>query len=735
MKSRHFEVGQERVALCVRSHFMIAAPVLAVLAVALALLLTPYVAVADMNDPLETRLTPDLVQSLFPSADGLDVVTGDPPVAPVRKDGAIVGYMFSTHETVHPVGYSGNSFDIIVGLGTDGVITGHVLLEEHEPLISEDMIPPENIVRLLTRFHGSNIRDMRRVTPQPADSLSGATISAKAMAHAVSNSALVVGFAQGVIDDGGGGLWLDRHAFAERSWAELVADGSVMEWRVTNRDVAAAFQTELGPDAVPEVPLGVGDETFMMVYLGLATPPTVGRNLFGPRAYRAAMETAEAGEHQLLVASTGAYGWLPSNPWLVPEFDRARIVQKDHVIPLLPENFYQVRRLAVGEHPEFNDAARFRIPPNLSLSPLEPMDLELKIFEQATSDAEPRAVTVTMPYRVPGQYVLGDDAALENAGFKTPTYIGVGSWRESTLTEWQRTWIEKQWTILGLIGLLIIVTMVMLLQHRIARSRTGHRVVRISILVFTLVWLGWIAGAQLTILTVVSYLSTAINNLDWASVLFDPLMVILMVYVGVTLLLWGRGVFCGWLCPFGAFQELLNTIAKTLRVPQIAVSQTLQQRLWGVKYVAAVIVFGLAAFSLSAATTAAEVEPFKTAITLTFQRSAPYVLYAVALLAIGLFIERFFCRFLCPLGAVLAVAGQFHVLNWLKRRLECGNPCHICAVSCPIGAVEDDGTINMRECLQCLDCQVEAFDDQRCPPLVTRRRQAARLGQSVPAMG
>jgi len=118
------------------------------------------------------------------------------------------------------------------------------------------------------------------------------------------------------------------------------------------------------------------------------------------------------------------------------------------------------------------------------------------------------------------------------------------------------------------------------------------------------------------------------------------------------------------------------------------------------------------------------VEPFKTAISLRFARAWPYVGYVVVLLGLGLFVERFYCRFLCPLGAVLAVLGRFHAFDWLKRRSECGNPCHICQASCPIAAIAGDGTINMTECFQCLDCQVEYYDDQRCPPLARARKRA-----------
>lgn len=139
----------------------------------------------------------------------------------------------------------------------------------------------------------------------------------------------------------------------------------------------------------------------------------------------------------------------------------------------------------------------------------------------------------------------------------------------------------------------------------------------------------------------------------------------------------------------------------------------------------------LAFVAPDAGAVAAEVEPFKTAITAAFVRGWPYVLYAVVLLAIGLFTERAFCRFLCPLGGALAVLDGLHLLNLLKRRPQCGSPCHLCERSCPVGAIKRSGKIEMAECFQCLDCQVEYYDDRRCPPLARQRKLRERAAAAL----
>jgi polyferredoxin len=211
-------------------------------------------------------------------------------------------------------------------------------------------------------------------------------------------------------------------------------------------------------------------------------------------------------------------------------------------------------------------------------------------------------------------------------------------------------------------------------------------------------------------------------------------MVIIAVYTLISVVLIGRGVFCGWLCPFGALQELLAQASRALGVPQWNPSAALEKRLWMGKYIAAVavLVLVLAGIDSSGATT--EIEPFKTAITSKFTRAWPYLLYAGALLAIGLFSERAYCRFLCPLGGVLAFLDRLHLIDLLKRRPECGSPCHLCERSCPVRAIESTGKIITAECFQCLDCQVEYYDDKRCPPLVqaAKRREGAKPGDAVP---
>jgi NosR/NirI family nitrous oxide reductase transcriptional regulator len=251
-----------------------------------------------------------------------------------------------------------------------------------------------------------------------------------------------------------------------------------------------------------------------------------------------------------------------------------------------------------------------------------------------------------------------------------------------------------------------------------------RKIFRYLFLSWILVWLGWIAGGQITILSVLMWIAAPINNPSWNVLLSDPLLTVLMVYVIISFIFWGRGLFCGWLCPFGSFQEILAKLAQYFNLPQIKVSEKVNRNSLNIKYVVLLLLIISSFYSADILNFGSEVEPFKTTISMKFQREWYFVLYAVSLLTLGLFIERFFCRFLCPLGAFMVLGGKLRLKNPLKRRPECGNPCKLCSKACPIDAIDKKGNINMNECFYCLDCQSLYYNNYKCPPLVIVRKKS-----------
>jgi NosR/NirI family nitrous oxide reductase transcriptional regulator len=221
------------------------------------------------------------------------------------------------------------------------------------------------------------------------------------------------------------------------------------------------------------------------------------------------------------------------------------------------------------------------------------------------------------------------------------------------------------------------------------------------------------------------------RGFSWETFLIEPMIFVLWSFVAVSVLLWGRGVYCGWLCPFGALQELISKASQRLRLPQLAFPALVHERLLAIKYVILLGLFGLSLQSLPDAVRYAEVEPFKTVFALRLDRTWPFVGYALLLLAVSATSGKFFCKYLCPLGAALTIPSHFRIFDWLRRRKECGRPCQTCATECPSQAIRPTGEINANECHYCLDCQVTFWDPHKCPPLVERRKRAEKHGRSL----
>jgi NosR/NirI family transcriptional regulator, nitrous oxide reductase regulator len=123
----------------------------------------------------------------------------------------------------------------------------------------------------------------------------------------------------------------------------------------------------------------------------------------------------------------------------------------------------------------------------------------------------------------------------------------------------------------------------------------------------------------------------------------------------------------------------------------------------------------------------AELEPFKTAITLIFIRSWPFVIYAVLLLGLGLYINKFYCRYVCPLGAELAILGKIHLFEKLRRRTESGSKCQMCKNRYQVNAIHRNGSIDYSECMQCLECLAIINNPKQCAIDLLTLKQSGRV--------
>ncbi|WP_306144012.1 NosR/NirI family protein [Roseibium sp. MMSF_3412] len=706
----------------------------------LAIAAAPVASAADAE--IERFLEKVSPGDMVPGADSFGPLRDDVPVVPALKGADTVGWVFLTSDFVSTTGYSGKPIHTLVGVDPDAVVTGVRLVKHSEPIVLIGI--PEAKVRAVTEgYAGLDLKAEAASggSAHELDIISGATVTIMVIDDSIVRAGLKVARLLGLgglapqVAEAGPKKEIDTGRQDILDWMTLTGDGSVRRMSLDVAQVNDAFAQQGDRRAISRPEMGPDTDTFIDLYVALADVPTIGLSLLGDAEYTNLKKRLKDGEHALLVMSRGRYSFKGSGYVRGGIFDRIQMIQDDVSARFFDKQHARVGEIAADGAPAFVEMDLFVIPADIGFDPARDFRLQL-LVQRAVGPIDKVFLTFDLGYRLPDSYLK--EVPVSASGQQTDLPVATASLTgdEDAAPLWQRIWKDRQTDIAILAAAIIVLTLVFFFQMQVTRHERFTFWFRIGFLTFTLVWLGWIENAQLSVVNVMAFFSSLTGQFSWDAFLMDPLVFLLWFSVAAALLFWGRGAYCGWLCPFGALQELTNRLAKLVRIPQIEMPWGLHERLWPLKYMIFLGLFGLSLYSLDGAEQYAEIEPFKTAIILKFQRAWPFVLFAVALLAAGLFIERFYCRYLCPLGAALAIPARLRMFDWLKRYRDCGNPCHRCAKECMVQAIHPEGNINPNECLNCLHCQVLYQHDQKCPvcikKLAKRRRFEKQTGLGKP---
>jgi polyferredoxin len=189
---------------------------------------------------------------------------------------------------------------------------------------------------------------------------------------------------------------------------------------------------------------------------------------------------------------------------------------------------------------------------------------------------------------------------------------------------------------------------------------------------------------------------------------------VLLVAVLLTALL-ARSAFCGWVCPLGFLQDLIsgfrNFLAK--RFPGIRRGlKTLKLKgthfafldryLRLVKYV--VLFWAVSGTAVYGVMVFRDYDPWSALINIAEFSFTPGVVILGFTLVASFFVDRPWCRYACPLGAVSGLISKFSPV-YLKREINACKVCKVCTKACPMGLpVHTSATITSPDCIGCLDC-------------------------------
>ncbi|MBV7378908.1 4Fe-4S binding protein [Maritimibacter dapengensis] len=680
---------------------------------------------AQTNANVLAQFLPDVdPAALVEGADAFGPIREDVPVAPVLSGGEEVGHVFVTSDFVGTTGYSGKPIHTMVAVDDNAVILGVDLVKHSEPIVLIG-IPDSKIKKLAADYRGLSLVDEAAAggSGHDLEIISGATVTIMVIDDSIIRSGLKVARALGL-----GGLSaeietgpqyeIDAGAEAPDSWMDMEGDGTVRRLSLDVGQINASFAAMGDPRtdkyALTEPP----EATFIDMQMALVSVPAIGRAVLGEADFANLQEWLEPGEHAIAVVGRGLYSFKGSGYVRGGIFDRIVLIQDDVSVRFRDRGHRRMGVIPLDDVPEFTERDLFKIPADSGFDPTKPFRLQL-LVQREVAAIEKVFTTYDLGYQLPQTFMTPVAQAEET------TAVVAKDEGESAAQAalWKKIWEDKTLEIAVLGSMLVVLTLAFFFQMQLTRSERAVKIFRYTFLTITLVFLGWYANAQLSVVNLMALFGALTTSFSWQAFLLDPLTFILWFAVAAAILFWGRGAYCGWLCPFGALQELTNHIARALKVPQIKLPWGLHERLWPIKYMIFLGLFGVSLASIEQAEHLAEVEPFKTAIILNFVRAWPFVAYAAALLIAGLFVERFYCRYLCPLGAALAIPARLRMFDWLKRYKECGSPCQTCANECMVQAIHPTGEINPNECLNCMHCQVLYQSETKCPVVIKKLKR------------
>jgi NosR/NirI family nitrous oxide reductase transcriptional regulator len=695
--------------------------------------------VAAAAEPILTKFLDDVpAATLVPGAEAYGPLRDDVPVVPVLKGGETIGWAFITSDFVSTTGYSGKPIHTLVAVDGDAKVIGVNLVKHSEPIVLIG-IPDAKMKALAADYAGLDLVAEAESggTSHDLDIISGATVTVMVIDDSIVRSGLKVARALGLgglaaqTESSGPSLELNPDATAPAGWMTMEGDGTLRRLALDVGQVNAAFDALGDPRATQRALNQAPETTFIEMQAALVSHPAIAASLLGEAEARNLANWLEPGDSAIAIVGRGLYSFKGSGYVRGGIFDRIVLIQDDVSVRFRDRMHKRIVALAAEGAPAFTEADLFRIPADTGFDPTRPFRIQLLVHREV-GPIEKLFTTFDLGYQLPPQYLRSVAPPPASEVPAAAAEVAAQDEDQAHQALWKRIWADKTVEIAVTASLLAVLTLVFFFQTFATRNARAFFWFRMGFLTVVLVYLGWYANAQLSVVNLMALFGALVSGFSWQAFLLDPLTFILWFAVAAALLFWGRGAYCGWLCPFGALQEITNRIARALHVPQWTLPWGLHERLWPLKYMIFLGLFGVSLASIEQAEHLAEVEPFKTAIILKFMRAWPFVAYVAALLMAGLFVERFYCRYLCPLGAALAIPARLRMFDWLKRYKECGSPCQTCANQCPVQAIHPTGEINPNECVNCLHCQVLYQSKTICPVVIKKMKRRETTGSAVP---
>tara|TARA_R100001377_G_scaffold81753_1_gene61476 strand:+ start:7616 stop:9643 length:2028 start_codon:yes stop_codon:yes gene_type:complete len=657
---------------------------------ALILLFAPTLALHAQTPALDAVRTPftntlqeDWFNQVLPDATRFSEKSGEPPVLRGYRAGAdgseeLVGFVFLSADVPPEEKGFAAPVDMLIGMNTDGVLTGIKVLnytESYRYSLGDFVADPA----FQAQFQNKAIEDEFRVM-RDIDGLAGATMTSFAISQGARGAARRVASAYLGYEE------VDQQTLA--SIANAKAEIESLRWE----DMLAKDMIK-----VLTVPLPMDQEIILSaMFIG---HPVIGQYMIGAADYERADRDSRArlGGDGLILLAVGGSGATQFRANMLS------IAQGDGTPQRLDPNHF----VTAGSADDGEITGHANYAGAIVLEDTIDLAQPFSILYKPRSSPENLAMEYSI-YPL-GQALINGDPILSEADLERE--------RIAQSNIFVRLWFAPPWGVTPWAEVLVLSIILALVLTAFLRKDARIRWVALCA---TLLYLGFYKGGFLS----VAHITGAIHQ--GPSIFLGNLpMLMIIVFTVITTIIWGR-VFCSSLCPFGAVQDVIARF--TPKAWRLKMPQAIHDNALYVKYAILALIVG-AAISGSSISLFQYFEPFGTLF--FFSSSALLWTILILILIASAVVERFYCRYVCPLGAALGIVSLVSPLR-IKRVSQC-TVCKVCEHACPTGAIRKE-KIDFKECVRCDICEsklIQKAGSCRHSMLEITRRQ--KPSQRIPS--
>lgn len=208
------------------------------------------------------------------------------------------------------------------------------------------------------------------------------------------------------------------------------------------------------------------------------------------------------------------------------------------------------------------------------------------------------------------------------------------------------------------------------------------------------------------VVTIYEYLLTGgfIKKIHESSFILMIIMFIMAIGFGP--------LFCGWICPFGTFQEWVHKIGKKIfkksynNIIPIKIDKYLRY----LRYI--VLFWVIYVTGVSGKIVFQDVDPYYALFNFwSGEVAISGIIMLFIIIILGIIIERPWCKYMCPYGAVLGITNFFRIFKIIRREDSCIS-CKLCDKACPMDIkVSKNKIVKNHQCISCMRCTSE----ETCP--------------------